>query len=113
MQPLIHKASVHLTSDRLPSSVSLGDVANLRLRNDDTIIVTLDLPSRLPFGLGESSEFVLGTLGQQARDFLKPALQRAAHLRVRIVEFEPAHLSRNGRTRIYISVWGDPKALLP
>jgi hypothetical protein len=30
------------------------------------------------------------------------------HLRVRIVEIEPPHISARGETSVYISVWGDP-----
>jgi len=112
MQPLIHKASVHLTANNLPSSISPGDVVHLRLQDNGAITAILVLPSRLPFGLGRSRELVAGTLGQRASDLLKPALETAAHLRVRVVEMEPAHLSRNGQSRLYISVWGDPMVLL-
>jgi len=99
MQPLIHKASVHLTADKLPPSISPGDAVDLRLQDDGTIMAILALPPRFPFGLGTSREFVAGTLGQRASDLLRPALEKAAHLRVRIVEIEPAHLSRNGQSR--------------
>ncbi len=112
MQPLIHKASVHLTAKTLPASVSPGDPVRLLLQDDGTIIVILTIPSRLPFGLGRSRELVAGTLGQQATDLLRPALQISAHLRLRVVEIEPAHLSSNGQSQLYISVWGDPKSMI-
>ena len=112
MQPLIHKASVDITANTLPSSVSPNDNASLQLEDDDTISVILILLSRLPFGLGKSRKFVVGILGQNATALIKPAILKSARLRVKIVEIEPAHLSRNGKTCLYISVWGDPMVLL-
>ena len=106
MQPLIHKAPVHLTARTLPASVSPGDPVRLLLQDDGTITVILTVPSRLPFGLGRSKEVVAGTLGQQATEMLRPALQTSAHLRLRVVEIEPAHLNSNGQSQLYISVWG-------
>ena len=111
MQPLIHKASVHLTAKTLPASVTPGDPVRLRLGDDGIITVILIIPSRLPFGLGRSREFLAGKLGKQATALLKPALQVSAHLRLRIVEIEPAHLSLNRRSKLYISVWGEPESI--
>ncbi|WP_146193262.1 hypothetical protein [Salibaculum griseiflavum] len=111
MQPLIHKASVKLTADKLPKSASPGDAVNLYLQEDGKIVATYMVPSRLPFGLGRPAELALGYLGQQATEILRPALQRYAHLRVRIVEIEPAHLRSSGKTSLFISVWGDPAIL--
>ena len=112
MQPLIHKASVNLTADKLPKSASPGDAVTLYLQKDGKIIATYMVPSRLPFGLGGPVELVLGYLGHQATEILRPALERYAHLRVRIVEIEPAHLSSSGTASLFISVWGDPTILL-
>jgi hypothetical protein len=112
MQPLIHKASVNLTTDKLPKAASPGDAVNLYLQEDGKVVATLMMPSRLPFGLGGPVELVLGYLGHQATKILRPALERYAHLRVRIVEIEPAHLSSSGNASLFISVWGDPNILL-
>lgn len=112
MQPLIHKASVNLTTDKLPKAASPGDAVNLYLQKDGKIIATYMVPSRLPFGLGGPVELVLGYLGLQATEILRPGLERYAHLRVRIVEIEPAHLSASGNASLFISVWGDPTILL-
>ena len=112
MQPLIHKASVHLTTKSLPSSVAPGDAVDLRLQDEGTIIAILALSSRLPFGLGQPRKLLAGHLGQKASELLTPALERKAHLRVRVVEVEPAHLSRTGQSYLYISVWGSPQDLL-
>ena len=112
MQPLIHKASVDITANTLPLSVSPNDNASLQLEDDDTISVILILLSRLPFGLGKSRKFVVGILGQKATALIRPAILKNARLRVKIVEIEPAHLSRSGEICLYISVWGDPMVLL-
>jgi hypothetical protein len=112
MRPLIHKASVDITANTLPSSVSPNDNASLQLEDDGTISVILILLSRLPFGLGKSRRFVAGILGHKATALIRPAILKNARLRVKIVEVEPAHLSRNGKTCLYISVWGDPMVLL-
>jgi len=112
MQPLIHKASVNLTADKLPKSASPGDAVNLYLQEDGKIVATYMVPSRLPFGLGGPVELVLGYLGHQATEILRPTLERYAHLRVRIVEIEPAHLSPSGSASLFISVWGDPTFLM-
>ena len=111
MQPIIHKASVHLFAKTLPASVAPGDTIRLILNDDDTITVMLTIPSRLPFGLGRSREFLAGKFGDQASSLLKPALQITSHLRLRIVEIEPAHLNKNGQSKLYISVWGEPKSI--
>jgi hypothetical protein len=62
--------------------------------------------------LGGPVELVVGYLGQQATEILWPALESYAHLRVRIVEIEPAHLSPSGNASPFISVWGDPTILM-
>lgn len=113
MEPLVHKASVHLTTNRLPRDASLGDVLTLRLQSDGKITATWVASSRIAFGFGRARELVLGYLGQRATDLLGPALERSAHLRVRIVEIEPAHLNSLGNARLFISVWGDPKVVMP
>ena len=112
MQPLIHKASVNLTANKLPLGVSLNDAVILCLNDDGKITAILTLPSRLPFGMGKPRKIALGTLGQHATNLIKPALEKSAYLRVRVVEIEPAHLSLDGKNRLQISVWGDPMALI-
>lgn len=112
MQPLFHKASVHLTIDTLPKTASPGEAVTIYLQENGKIVVTYMVSSRLPFGLGGPIEVVLGYLGHQATAMLRPALERNAHLRVRIVEIQPAHLSSSGNASLFISVWGDPSFLL-
>lgn len=111
LQPLIHKASINLASSSIPRQVAPGDIAKLHLNDDETIAVILTISSRWPFGWGKAKEWVAGVLGAQASDILRPALRKGARLRVRIVELEPAHLSADNQSRLYISVWGDPGVL--
>ena len=47
-------------------------------------------------------------MGARATDILLPALECKADFRVRIIEGEPAHLSRTGRASVYVTVWGNP-----
>jgi hypothetical protein len=112
MQPIIHKASLRLIDDTLPKQVTLGDAVNLLLQQDGQILAIWMAPSRLPFGFGKPRERVLGCLGKEASDLLRPALVAAAHLRVRIVEIEPAHLGQDGVTSAFVSVWGDPSDVI-
>jgi len=61
MQPLIHKASVNLTANKLPLGVSLNDAVILCLNDDGKITAILTLPSRLPFGIGKPRKIALGS----------------------------------------------------
>jgi hypothetical protein len=108
MRPLIHKASVKLTSPDRTKNISLGDPLTLRLQKDGKISVIRASPPKLPFGIGMSRESILGHLGDQATELLKHAVAQEARLRVRIVEIEPAYLRISGDARVFISVWGDP-----
>lgn len=109
MRPLIHKASVRLSAPELAKNVSLGDPLTLRCEDGEKITVIWEAPSRLPFGIGKERSCRLGSLGDRATAILKNAVVRKARLRVRIVEIEPAHVRTSGHTRLFISVWGDPK----
>lgn len=108
MQPIIHKAAIALDLNPVSIGVSPGDRALLSMNSDTTVSVFVERPSRLPFGLGKPRVVLLGTLGARATDILLPALERKADFRVRIIEVEPAHLSRTGRASVYVSVWGNP-----
>ncbi len=108
MQPIIHKAAIALDLNPTSVGISPGDRALLSLNSDTTISVFVERPSRLPFGLGKPRVVLVGTLGARATDILSPALERKADFRVRIIEVEPAHISRTGRASMYVSVWGNP-----
>ena len=108
MQPIIHKAGITLELNPLSLGISPSDRALLYLNSDTTISVLVERPSRLHFGLGKPRVILLGKLGPRATDILLTALERKADFRVRIIEVEPAHISRTGRTSVYVSVWGNP-----
>lgn len=108
MQPIIHKAAIALETNTLSVGISPGDRAQLVPNPDTTISVLVEKPSRLPFGFGTTKLVPIGKLGARATDILYSALQRKAGFRTRIIEVEPAHLSRTGTASVYISVWGNP-----
>lgn len=114
MQPLIHKAAL-ATLELNPHAlrVAPGDPIILQCDVDETVTAYVSLPSRLPFGLGKRRQKRLGTLEPYASELLIPALTRQAHLRVRVVEVEYAHLSTRGKASVSISVWGNPMDLTP
>jgi hypothetical protein len=114
MQVLIHKTSlVRLEPDLRISSIGLGDPVQLLREGDADVSAFVKLPSRIPFGLGKCSIVRAGYLGNQAKSWLWPALEKDAPLRVRIVEMLAAHLTGDGLNRVSISVWGDPADITP
>ena len=108
MQPLIHKTSVRLTVEKIPRSACLGDSVQLSLKGDGKITVVYAHQSGFILNFGKIREITLGYLGRQASHIVRPALERSAHLRARIVQIEPAHLSRTKQENLFLSVWGDP-----
>ena len=108
MQPLIHKTSVKLTAEKIPRSACLGDSVELSLKGDGKVNVVYTHQSGFFLNFGKTREIMLGYLGRQATDIVRPALERSAHLRARIVQIEPAHLSRKKQEILFLSVWGDP-----
>lgn len=112
MQPIIQKAEIALEIDPVSAGVSPGDGAMLSLNADATVSVFIERPSRLPFGIGKPRLVPAGKLDAHATDILLPALEQNAELRVRIVEVEPAHLSRSGRVAVFVSVWGNPASIV-
>lgn len=55
----------------------------------------------------------IGHLGAMASQIIIPALQAGQPLRMRVVMLTPEHLAGAGQPEIHVSVWGDPKLLLP
>ena len=109
MQVLIHKTNlIRLEPNLRIADVGLADPVQLLQEDDTDIAAFVMLPSRLPFGLGKPRIVRAGYLGDQAKALLWPALEKAAPLRVRIVEIIAAHINGGGVNRISISVWGNP-----
>ena len=108
MKPIIHKAAIALAINPVSVGISPGDRALLALNLDETVTLFVERPSRLPFGLGNPRLVSVGVLGARATAIIRPALERKADLRVRIIEVEPAHLTRSGHAALFVSVWGNP-----
>lgn len=112
MQPIIHKAAIALDINPMSAGISPGDRAWLSLNLDETVTVFVERQSRLPFGIGKPRLVSVGKLGARATEIVRPALERKADLRVRIIEVEPAHLTRSGRAALFVSVWGNPADII-
>jgi len=95
------------------SGLSLGDPAEARLLADGRVGVFATLRRRFLGILPNSRVGHVGHLGPVAGQILTPALLEGAVLRLRIVTLTPEHLSPTGEPEIGISVWGDPRFLIP
>ena len=114
MQALIHQTSLHALQFPLAGSgVVLGQTVHLKCDKDHQVAAFVTLPTRWPFGLGKARFRQLGLLPLKAAEMIKPALERQASLRVRIVEMEPAHARIDGVDQVSLSVWGQPTDLQP
>lgn len=108
MIPIIHKAAVDLEINPSEFGISPGDQAFLLLHAEKTISVFVQRPTRFPFLFRMPRDVLVGTLAGWATEMMLPAIEREAVFRVRIIEIEPAHISRTGRASVYVSVWGNP-----
>jgi len=114
MQPIIHQAILEVLDLNLSDvAISPGDIAELRADENGYVVVYVTRQSRLPFGWGKSSYLRAGVLGFEDGNLILPALKCKAHLRVRIVQVEVAHLNFKGINSLSISVWGNPDDLAP
>ena len=111
MQALIYQASLcGLTLPVHGSGLAPSHPVELALDPDHIVAAFVQLPSRLPFGLGKPRRKHLGYLEPDVAEWIAPALERQVALRVRIVEIEPAHARTDGLDQIRVSVWGVPEA---
>jgi len=106
VRPIVQKAEVIPAAGTDAGRVAAGDPAVLVPRDDGSVSVRVTLHSRFPFGIGGDQEREIGSLDPSVVRIMRPALDGPARLRVRIVEVEPAHVNRNGRRTIYLSIWG-------
>ncbi|PZX41212.1 hypothetical protein LY56_02415 [Roseinatronobacter thiooxidans] len=114
MQALIHQTTLHgLQFPIRGSGVTLGQTVHLKCEKDHRVAAFVKLPVRWTFGLGGTRLRQLGYLPVEAAEFVTPALERHAVLRVRIVELEPAHARTEGVDQVCVSVWGQPADLKP
>lgn len=113
MQALIYQASLYgLTLPVHGSGLAPGQAVELALDPDYIVAAFVQLPSRLPFGLGKPRRKHLGYLEPDVAEWIAPALERQVALRVRIVEIEPAYARTDGLDQILVSIWGAPEAFL-
>ncbi|MDQ2066537.1 hypothetical protein Q9295_09135 [Xinfangfangia sp. CPCC 101601] len=55
----------------------------------------------------------IGQLGPVASEILAPAIEAGQKMRLRVVMLTPEHLAGDGQPEIHVSIWGDPKLLVP
>lgn len=114
MQILIHKTSLlRLEVNLRRDAIYLGDPMHLLQEGTDDVAAFVQLPSRLPFGIGKARSVRAGYLGSHAAKLIMPALVKGGQLRVRIVEIQARHLNSEGIDFISISVWGNPADIIP
>ena len=114
MQILIHKTSLlRLEVNLRRDAIYLGDPMHLLQEGTDDVAAFVQLPSRLPFGIGKARSVRAGYLGNHAAKLIMPALVKGGQLRVRIVEIQARHLNSEGIDFISISVWGNPADIIP
>lgn len=113
LQPIIHKAPVlGLRVNVTRTGLCIGDPAGLQLMDDGQIAIFAPVRKHFLGLIPHRSLAQLGHLGPAAAEIVAPALQHGDHLRVRIVDLTPEHLSTSDGPEVHISVWGDTKRLL-
>lgn len=100
--------AVHVARSRL----SMGDTVGARLMADGRVGIWGRV-CRPVLGVPLWREAYLGHIGPLAGRILTPALIEGAALRLRVVVLQPEHLAGDNPPEIHISVWGDPRLLVP
>ena len=101
--------SVHIGRSRL----SMGDPVSARLMPDGQVAIWARVYRPVLGFIPRWRITRLGHLGPVAAQILTPALLDGLSLRVRVVMLTPEHLAVGRDPEIHVSVWGDPKLLLP
>ncbi len=101
--------AVHVGRSRL----SMGDAVSARLMPDGRVAIWARVYRPLLGIIPRWSSGCLGYLGPVAAQILTPALLEGQALRLRVVMLTPEHLAAGREPEIHVSVWGDPKLLLP
>jgi hypothetical protein len=101
--------SVHIGRSRL----SMGDPVSARLAAEGRVDIWARVYRPLFGIIPRWRSTRLGHLGPVAAQILAPALQDGLSLRLRVVMLTPEHLAVGREPEIHVSVWGDPKLLLP
>ena len=114
MLPLIHKAPVEgLCVHVGRTGVSIGDPAWLARLEDGRIGVFARIRAPILGLIPRHRAGLLGHLGPRAERIVKPSLDHHDALRVRIIDLVPEHLAKDDPPEVHISVWGDPRHLMP
>lgn len=112
--PLIHKAPVEgLTIHVARARLAIGDTAWLDWLPDGRVGVFAVVRHRVLGLVPRRRPFLIGHLGPLAEEIVAPSLDHGDALRVRIIDLTPEHLANGFPPEIYISVWGDPRHLVP
>jgi hypothetical protein len=101
--------SIHIGRSRL----SMGDPVSARLVADGRVEIWSRIYRPLLGFIPRWRSTCLGHLGPVAAQILTPALLDGLSLRLRVVMLTPEHLAVGREPEIHVSVWGDPKLLLP
>lgn len=112
--PLLHKASVDgLLVHVARSGLAIGDRATV-LRLPDGRVGVMALCRQPWLGLiPRWRQRLIGHLGPLAEDVVSPSLDSGDPLRVRIVALVPEYLTNGFPPEVHVSVWGDPRHLIP
>lgn len=112
--PLIHKAPVEgLTVNVASTRLAIGDPAWLDRISDGRVGVFAQVRRRVLGLIPQRRTALIGHLGPLAEEIVAPSLAHGDTLRVRIIDLVPEHLSNGYPPEIFISVWGDPRHLVP
>lgn len=103
MKTLIYKTE--LSVERAPSWLAPNTPVELRAEADHPVAAYVQRPQRWTSLFGAAKPVRIGTLNEDAGYLLRPAFEAGNALRTRIVELQPAHLAKDRRARISVSVW--------
>ena len=107
--PLIHKAKVQgLCVQVAKSGLSLGDEAQAVDLGDGRIGILALVRARV-FGLiPMQRQRVIGHFGPHAADLIRPEMNRAEGMRLRVVGVTPEFLAGPDGAEVHVSVWVHP-----
>lgn len=112
--PLIHKAPVEgLQIHVARTGLAIGDAAWLDRLPDGRVGVFARFSQPILGLIPRQRPGLVGHLGPLAEEIVAPSIAHEDTLRVRIIDLVPEHLSNGFPPEVYISVWGDPRHLLP
>lgn len=101
--------AVHIGRSRL----SMGDTVTPKVIAEGKVGLWVRLNRPWAGIIPLQRDTYIGHLGDVASQILYPAVQAGHPLRMRVVVLTPEHLAGAGQPEIHVSVWGNPKLLLP